>query len=264
MPTFPTPGPITFSAHFAGGSLRITASDREDTTVDIRPADPSDLDHARSVRVEHDAGTVSVKAPDLRSLRRIPAVDVVVALPSGSHVRADTVSADVSAAGPLCDVEISTASGDVTLEHAAGLRVRTTSGDVRCDVTEGPASVKTTSGAVRLGAVAGPAGLTTVSGEAEIGEAGGDVTAKSASGRIRVHRIAGGQVSVNTASGDVSVGVASGTATWLDVSSLSGKINSELTPFGQDDQPTEDENTVELGIRTVSGDISITRSEGTR
>ncbi|GIH93236.1 DUF4097 domain-containing protein [Planobispora siamensis] len=264
MPTFPTPGPITFSAHLVGGSLRVTASDREDTRVDVQPADPSDLDYARSIQVEHDADTISLRTPDRRVLRRAPTVDVVVALPAGSHVRAGTVSADVTTSGPLYDVEISTASGDVTIERAAELRVKTASGDVRCDVTEGAASVETISGVVRLGTVGGPAGLTTVSGEAELGEAGGDVVAKSTSGRIRVHRIVRGRVSANTTSGDVAIGVADGTATWLDVGSLSGKINSELVPFDQGDQPADDENTIELGIRSLSGDISITRSEGMR
>ena len=41
MPTFDTPGPISAVIDLVVGDARITASDRDDTTVEIRPSDAS-------------------------------------------------------------------------------------------------------------------------------------------------------------------------------------------------------------------------------
>ena len=56
MPTFATPEPITVSIELSVGDVRIVASDRTDTTVQVRPTDESrDLDvrDADQTRVEH-------------------------------------------------------------------------------------------------------------------------------------------------------------------------------------------------------------------
>lgn len=42
MPNFDTPEPISVTLELGVGNVRITASDRTDTTVDVRPSDASD------------------------------------------------------------------------------------------------------------------------------------------------------------------------------------------------------------------------------
>src|SRR5437764_958604 len=41
MPTFDTPEPISVTVEFGVGDLRIVASDRTDTMVEVRPSDPT-------------------------------------------------------------------------------------------------------------------------------------------------------------------------------------------------------------------------------
>ena len=41
MPTFDTPAPISITVEIVVGDLRITASDRTDTIVEVRPSDPT-------------------------------------------------------------------------------------------------------------------------------------------------------------------------------------------------------------------------------
>ena len=59
MPTFDTPEPITATIDVAVGDVRITAGDRSDTVVDVRPSDASndeDVKAAERTRVEYASG----------------------------------------------------------------------------------------------------------------------------------------------------------------------------------------------------------------
>ena len=66
MPTYDTPEPISVSLELGVGDIRITASDRTDTVVDVRPSDPAseaDVTAAEQTRVEFADGRLSIKAP---------------------------------------------------------------------------------------------------------------------------------------------------------------------------------------------------------
>ncbi|MER5320364.1 DUF4097 family beta strand repeat-containing protein [Streptosporangium roseum] len=279
MPVFQTPGPVTLQVKFPAGDLRITATPREDTLVEVRPADPSrsvDVECAEQTRVEQIDGTIFIEAPERHlTLGRGPRLEVVVGLPEGSRIDSTTASADVRMTGALDGVTVGTASGDVRIDRCTGLAAKTASGDVICDVTEGSAQVKTASGDVGLREVHGGAEISTASGRTELGVVGGAATVKSASGRVRIRAagdsvqvkstsadvtvdaVARGNVSVRSSSGDVMVGVVAGTNAWLDVSSISGGVGSSLD---QADQPAAGAEQVEIHVRTTSGDISITRA----
>ncbi|GAA2383345.1 DUF4097 family beta strand repeat-containing protein [Nonomuraea africana] len=260
MPVFATTAPPTVHVDFPAGELRVSATDRQDTAVEVRPAAPAgphDHEYAQAVQIEHADGVITVRAPDRQRFRRASALHIDIALPEGSSLRAETASADVTTTGPLHEVDITSASGDVTVAHAATLRVKTASGDVRCDVTTGDAAIDATSGRVGLGSVGGHADVTTASGDAVIGRAEGDVTSRTASGDLVVRSVTRGQVDARSASGDVTVSVTKGTAAWLEVSSLSGRVSSELEQSGAPDDGAE---TLEVRARTLSGDIAILRA----
>ena len=88
MPTFDTPEPVSAVLELVVGDVRITASDRDDTAVEIRPSDEShepDVRAAEQTRVEYSAGQLLVKAPRQRSLSlfgKPGSIDVTIGLPT--------------------------------------------------------------------------------------------------------------------------------------------------------------------------------------
>ena len=70
MPTFQTPEPISVTLELGVGQVRIAASDRADTVVEVRPsdeADQSDVKAAQQVRVEYAGGMLRVTGPKVRA-----------------------------------------------------------------------------------------------------------------------------------------------------------------------------------------------------
>ena len=66
MPTFDTPNLISVTLEVGVGDIRIVASDRTDTVVDVRPSDPAwkpDVTAAELTRVEYADGRLLVEAP---------------------------------------------------------------------------------------------------------------------------------------------------------------------------------------------------------
>ena len=65
MPKFDTPQPITVTVEISAGSVRLVATDRDDTVVDARPRDESrsnDVKAAEQVRVDFINGTLLVSS----------------------------------------------------------------------------------------------------------------------------------------------------------------------------------------------------------
>ena len=105
MPTFATPKPITVSIELSVGDVRIVASDRTDTIVQVRPTDDSrevDVRDAEQTRVEQTPDGLVVKTPRPRGLGLLGkpgSVDVTIELPAGSSVHGDS---SVAASGLPC------------------------------------------------------------------------------------------------------------------------------------------------------------------
>jgi DUF4097 and DUF4098 domain-containing protein YvlB len=281
MPTFDTPEPISAVVDLVVGDVRITASDRGDTSVEIRPSDEShqpDLRAAEQTRVEYSAGQLLVKAPRQRNLSlfgKPGSIDVTIGLPAGSQVHGDASVAAFRCAGRLGECRVKTSAGDIQLEHTGPLEANTGAGAVAVDRVAGPAEVSTGSGRVRLGQVDGPAVIKNSNGDSWIGEAAGDlrvnaangsiavdhanadVNARSASGDIRVGGVTRGTASLKTSFGEIEVGIQAGTAARLDVHTQFGRIHNHLD---SSDAPGPSDQTVEVSARTSYGDIVIRRS----
>jgi hypothetical protein len=66
MPIFDTPEPISATLELGVGTVRITAGDRTDTTVDVRPSDEtdeSDVQAASRVSVDCANGVLRAVGP---------------------------------------------------------------------------------------------------------------------------------------------------------------------------------------------------------
>jgi DUF4097 and DUF4098 domain-containing protein YvlB len=282
MTTFETPEPILVTIELAVGEIRIEASDRVDTVVEIRPSDStkkSDVAAARQTVVEYAGGRLLVKAP--KSWRQYTpfgggeSIDVQIELPSGSQLRGGAAVATLHSTGRLGDCNFKTSAGDIHIGDAGTVQLKTSVGDITVDRAVGDADVTTSSGAVRvnrvdgaavvknsngatwIGDVTGDLRASSANGNIEVDHAHGAVAAKTANGNVRIDEVARGSVVVETARGRIEIGVVDGVAAWLDLNTGFGRVKN-----GLDDapQPAAGDDTVEVRARTSFGDITINRA----
>jgi DUF4097 and DUF4098 domain-containing protein YvlB len=262
MPTFPTPEPITATIEVVAGSVRLIATDRDDTDVEIRPRDPSrasDVRAAEQARVDFHNGTLTVTAGrKFISLGRGGAVHIDVALPSGSRLRTSTASAEVHAEGEYCDARLASASGNLSVDCASGkLKADTASGDIAVRTVKGSAMIASASGDASIDTLLGDVRFRSASGGLSVGRLDGDVDMQTASGAITVANGVRGRVSVQTGIGDIEFGIAAGTAAQLDVRTRSGAVHNSLNAT---DGPVAGDETMAVHVRTGSGDITVHRA----
>jgi hypothetical protein len=280
MTTFETPDPITALIDVVSGDVRITASSRTDTVVDVQPTDASDKDDVKAAeltRVVYADGQLVVKAPKLRSW--LPRSDggsiaVTVELPAGSHLRASGQVADFHATGRLGQCRLKTGIGRIELDEVETLSVKTGIGDVGVDRVAGHADVATGSGDVRLADLEATGVLKNSNGDTWVGRAAGDLrvsaangsiavdradatlVAKSSNGDVRLGEAVRGSVVLETRLGDVEVGIPEGTAAWLDVRASAGRVQNALEAA---EAPEPAAETVEVRARTTAGNVVIGR-----
>ena len=280
MPTFDTPEPISVTTEVVIGDIRITTGDRDVTVVDVRPSDATNIDDvhaAEQTRVEFANDRLLVKAPKLRSWLPWTAggsIDVTIELPAGSHVRAAGQLTDFHATGELGDSTIKTGLGQIQIERAAAVNLKTGIGDITVGHVSGHADISAGSGEVRVQELAGSAVVKNSNGDTLIGEAHGDlrvnaangsiaievahasVVAKSSNGDVRVGDAVRGSVVLETRLGDLEVGIREGTAAYLDVRAAAGRVHNMLEAAEAPDRSSE---TVEVRGRTSAGSIVVRR-----
>jgi putative adhesin len=280
MTRFETPDPITAVIDVVAGDVRLTASDRTDTIVDVQPADPSDKEDVKAAELTHVAysdGQLVVKAPKLRSWRPRSdggAIAVTVELPAGSHLHAGGQLADFHASGPLGQSRVKTGIGRIELDEVDTLSAKGGIGDIGAARVAGHADVAAGSGDVRLGELEAGGVVKNSNGDTWVGHAAGDlrvsaangsiavdradatVVAKSSNGDVRLGEAVSGSVVLETRLGDVEVGIPEGTAAWLDVRAGAGRVHNALEAA---DAPGAGAETVEVRARTTAGNIVIGR-----
>lgn len=282
MPIFTTPEPISATIELSVGDVQIIASDRTDTVVEVRPSDESDesdVDAAQKTRVEYANGTLTIRGPKARMLdfsKKTRSVDVLIELPTGSHVHADLSVADLRGAGTLGQCRLKTSVGHFHLDGTGPLRLDTTGGDITVETVAGSAEVSTSTGRVHIGEIDGSAviknsngntDIGTVTGELRVRSANGDISidradamvdAKTSNGTIRIGQVTRDTVTLHTSTGHLEIGVAAGTAAWLDLNTSYGRVDNRLEGLGQ--APKESEQSVEVRAHTSFGDITVRRS----
>jgi hypothetical protein len=282
MPTFDTPEPISVVVDLVVGDIRVTATDRADTSVEVRPSDPSrepDVQAAEQARVEYAGGRLLVKAPKPRRLGlfgKVGSIDVTIGVPAGSHVQGDAAVATIRGAGRLGECRVKSGTGDIQLDETGALDVNAGAGAVTVDRVAGHAEVST-AGRVRLGEIGGTAVIKNSNGDSWVGEVTGDlranssngdiavdrahagVTASTANGDVRVGELTRGSAVLKTGFGEIEVGIRAGTAARLDVSTSFGRVHNRLDAA---DSPEPSDETVDVRAHSRYGDIVIRRSKG--
>ncbi len=235
---FPASDPVDLQVRNPAGTVTVLAVPTQTATVtlDAGHSGRKGEQFLAATRVEFDQGALSVTAPERFGLGG-GSLDVTVELPEGSSCLVHTASADVRCTGELSALDVRTASGDVSAERVSGL-----------------ARVDSASGDVQVGAAA-EAVVGSASGDVSIGQASGPVTVRTASGDVQITEASGRRAEVKSASGDISIAVAPGIGVYLDLSSLSGTLSSELEPA-----PEGGSADMTLHCRTISGDVQVTRA----
>jgi Putative adhesin len=283
MPSFNTPEPISVTVEVGVGDIRIVASDRTDTTVEVRPGDATkkaDVAAARQTRVEYDSGRLLIKAP--KGWRQYTlrgggeSIEVQIDLPAGSHLRGEAGIGAFHCTGRLGGCHFTTGVGEIHVDEAGDpLEIKTGAGDITVGRAAGGAAVTAGSGAVRIRNIDGTAVIRNANGDTWIGEAAGDVrvnaangkivvdrahggvTAKTANGDVRLGEVARGTVVAETAFGKVEVGIREGVTAWLDLRTRFGNVHNDLEDA---ERPEAADHAVEVRAHTSFGDITIRRA----
>jgi hypothetical protein len=217
MQKFDTPAPISAVLDFPAGRIQFVAADRADTTVEVRPANPSksrDAKAAEQTTVAYADGVLQITAstPGSQLFGPSGSVEVTVQLPAGSRIEAKTASAELRGVGRLGDVAFEGAYRQIKIDEAASVR------------------------------------LTAIDGDVEVGRLNGPAEISTARGDIRIAEAVRGTVVLRTQSGDITVGAAPGVSAALDASTAHGRISNAL----KNDGTTE----LDIRATTSDGDIT--------
>jgi DUF4097 and DUF4098 domain-containing protein YvlB len=276
--TFYTPGDVRLNLELPAGKIEIESTQTDDTHVELEAVSDNEqvremVETARieevrrgdghevivEVRTRHGVWISFSRGPALRI--GTPEMRLRVRCPRGAELDIRTKSADIDARGHYGRADVKTASGDVSLERAAGADVKTASGDVHVERADGTLDVKSASGDVAVGTAARSATIQLVSGDLWVREANESLSANTVSGDQRIEAVGQGRVELKAISGDISVGVRRGTRLFVDANTVSGSTSSEVE-LGDSpaDDSTSDGPLVEVFAKTVSGDVRIERA----
>lgn len=285
---FNTSSPIAVALDLYVADVRLAASDRTDTIVEVRPSDPdkaADIKAAENTRVEYDDATRTLsivsRKPRSRfvnfSSKRPESINVVIQLPTDSDVRGEADLGDFQADGALGAVALKTDLGAVHLSETGPLNVRngvgtvtvestsgpadvhTGSGDIRIGTVDGTAEVSNSNGKVRVGVVTGPANIKVSNGSVSVDRALSDIAAASSNGEVRIGEVVRGKVSATSKNGSVEVGVREGSAAWLELNTDVGRVYNELASSAAP-EAGDPVDKVELHASTKLGDVTIRRA----
>lgn len=268
MTVFETRGHVALRLTLSGGEVSIETSAEPSVEIELIPLRDNDstgqaIAEARVDMIDRRGGhEVVIQIPKKKSgvlAGRGAKIGVRVRCPRGSDLALRAGSADLEASGSLGAVEIKTASGDVSLEDVGSLDVNTGSGDVRVRHAARTIDVRAASGDATVRSCEGLLSANLVSGDLSVGEAAGGLAVTTVSGDVRVRSAGGGGMRIQAVSGDVELAITQGESLYIDASSVSGTMSSEL---GLEEAPPADVGVgvIELHIRTVSGDVQITRA----
>jgi DUF4097 and DUF4098 domain-containing protein YvlB len=250
MATHHTPNGVRLKVRVLSGRCEIETAESHETAVDVTPMNGSSASREAAEAVVEELRELSGGGHEL-----------LVEVPKRKRLGFGDGSVLIRVRAPHgLDLDISTASADVEVLGRLGeADVRTASGDVHVEAAEGRAAVKTASGDVALGAVTGEASVNTMSGEVRIRETARALTVNTMSGDVRVARATGGTIQLRSMSGDLEAAIARGASLYVDATSASGDVRSELPVTGS--APEGGHADVELRASSLSGDIAVTRAE---
>jgi len=272
----------------------------EDTVVELR-RDGSEYEiqvrypHSSShINLWENMGELTIPRIEVRLALEVPSgvaveLDGASADLDGEGLKAPltlhSASGDADLHACVGDIQISTASGDVTIEGSRTVTVTTVSGDVHVSTTREPLRIRTGSGDVAIGDLDDSLAVETTSGDVTVGHApsgatiatsSGGISLRHAAGRIRAHAVSGDVKAVLepplrgaeivTSSGEIGVGLEDAVGCALELRTSSGSLDIGVpcrtqTLTRQLVSAVVRQGTTPVVLRSVSGDITVTRGE---
>ena len=204
MTTFATTQPVSAILDIPAGRVQLVATDRAETSVEVRPADAGknrDVKAAEQTSVDYCDGVLRIQASAKNQyFGPSGSVDVTVHLPAGSQAEVKAASVELRTVGQLGDVSVQSQHGAINVDEAAGAHLVTMAGDISVGKLNGSAEIRTSKGDIRVAqAVRGTVVLRTEAGEVEVGTAAGvSASLDAGTSHGRIHN------SLNNAKGDAA------------------------------------------------------------
>lgn len=261
--TFPVPARMELVGRIGHGSFRIDARDGiTEATVELS-GEPATLD---KTVVELRGSSLVVSLPrqggifDMSLLgsrnRDGERLDVVVTVPSGIPVKISTFTAQITATGRLGGADLAAGVAAIEVDEVDGdLRLRYGSGTSDVRVVRGSVQSRSGAGTGHFGEVSGQLSSACGSGDITIDLARAAVRTRAGSGNAVIHA-AHGDVDFLSGSGNVTLGLPPGRSARLDVTTGSGRVESEMPV----ESKAADAAPLNVRIRTGSGDIRLVRA----
>ena len=248
--TFEVDGPPDVEVRIEAGRVEVHRGEPGSVAVSVDTKTPDFI-------VEQRGNSVLVSSEQTMSWLSRSSAYVVVETPEGSDLRVSVASADIRADVPLEKVDLKTASGDIELESAETLEVKSASGDLLVERVGRSLAFSSASGDVLVpGKVTGSIAISTASGDIDINDADATVTISTASGDTRLHRFTGRSATFKSMSGSVDIGIPRRTEVSLDANLLSGSLRLP------DAEPAREapERQTSIRAKLVSGDLNVERA----
>lgn len=189
------PVAVTLRLQSRSGKLLLVAESRDDVQAETDAVNHFFDDDGRTLVVRSKHGGSK---------------PLTVRCPIETDVVIGTQSAAVKLEGRLGVVRVTTMSGNVEVEDAEELDVRTMSGSIQVGTCRGRCRLNAISGGVSV-RDADVALATTVSGSIKLSRVAGDVRARSVSGTIEMRASGDSPIAVKTVSGKVRIALPEGT-----------------------------------------------------
>lgn len=196
MQKFETPGPVCVVLDIPAGSIRLNATDRTDTIVEIQPTDSSkkrDTKTATQTGIDYRDGVLHITTPDAnRVLGNSGSLQITIDLPAGSRIQAKAAAAELHTTGPLADIAFEGGHRTVHLDHATSAHLKVHTGEITINHLTGPAHIR------------------------------------NGKGDITITEATTGTLELHTATGNLTVAAAPGTSATLDADTTHGRITNTL------------------------------------
>jgi hypothetical protein len=241
--------PRVVEAHvrITGGDLAVTAANGPARLhVDVASGDPAVVTVEDGVLIVRHEPQTWVGGMGTKRAECV----VTLTVPPETPVVLGTVSADLVVAGIQAGVSATTVSGAITATDVAG-----------------PMNFKSVSGDVEVQPVDGEMVLNTISGNATVSGRVSTVTGRAVSGDLTFDLEHEARASITTVSGEVLMRVPASANLRLDLTTMSGKLDSAFPITGTSGKrhlagivgSHADAPSVE--VRTMSGDVALLRKE---